>query len=342
MFKNRKIISALLMGVLVATLVALAACQPENTCTSHADINLDGKCDTCGVILETQGTTAPAKVDVTFAVFNQYGLAMENAQLTVQSTAGGVPQTGTVDAGGSCKMTLAPGTYSVTMDNLPEYHIPDVTTVTVTAGMGTMELTVTDNTPNGTTERPFFVGDDAKSYHFAANEELCFSVRSGSDRSVIIAHTNIEVTVDGQTISADTEGRIVIRPTSDDTRDYIYFQIKNLDSTEQDITILLQADPGTSQNPYIVEALGQVMTAQVPAEGAVCYKFVATADGTLVLTTGTKNSSISMNNMTTYQDTGFSNGLESISIAVSKGDEILITVSTTGGAGQVEFALAMG
>ncbi len=342
MLKNRKFISVLLVGMLVAAMAALAACQPQNTCAQHSDINLDGKCDTCGVVIETQGTTAPAKVDVKLAVFNQYGTAMAEAQLSFQALDGGVPQTVVLDASGAGTVSLAPGQYSLSMENLPEYHIPNVSTVTVTAGMGTLELTVTDNTPNGTAERPFFVGDDEKVHHFAANEELWFHVRSGADRSVVLQHPNIQVTVDGKVLTPDEDGRITIRSTEGDTRDYIYFQIKNLDSSEQDIKVTLQADPGTSQNPYMVEALGQAVTAQVPADGAVCYKFVATAAGTLVLTTPTANSSISMNNMTTYQDTGFSGGLDTISLAVNAGDEILITVSTTGGAGEVEFTLTMG
>ncbi len=333
---NQKIVVLVLLCLLV-----LAACQPENTCTQHGDINLDGKCDTCGVVLEAPSTTDPIQVEVSFAVFNQYGKAMENAMLTLQSVAGGVPQNAVVDAGGGCKLTLVPGEYQVILEDLPEYHIPDVSTITVQEGMGLVELTVTDNTPNGTENRPFFIGDEETSYHFAANEELWFHVRRGSDRSVIIQNPNVQVTLDGKLLTPDDAGQIVIRPESGDSRDYISFSVKNLDSTEQDVSVKLMSDPGTSQNPYIVDSLGQLIEVQVPADGSVCYKYVATAAGDLVLTTSNKGSSISMNNLMSYRDTGFSAGEETITIPVEVGDEVLITVSTTDGSTEVSFTLSM-
>ena len=93
------------------------------------------------------------------------------------------------------------------------------------------------------------------------------------------------------------------------------------------MTVILLSDPGSMSNPIPVEVLGEVITAKVPQENMVYYKWVATASGTLTVRSTDTINNISLNNLTTSQVSSFTEGKESETLAVSEGDEITIVVS---------------
>ena len=103
------------------------------------------------------------------------------------------------------------------------------------------------------------------------------------------------------------------------------------------MTVSLMSDPGTMDNPMIIEVLGEAITAQVPQEGMVYYKWTATASGTLKVSSSDSINNISLNNITTSRVSDFTEGKEFETLAVSEGDIVTVVVSVIGGDRNAEF-----
>jgi len=148
--KQFRLIAALL--VLLLSAMAFVACNGGQTTESTpSDTTAEGN----GAATETP-TDAPAdKVEVTLTVKDQEGNPMAEAVLTILPANGeGESATLTADSEGTVKVSLPVGEYTVRFDVLPEYVLGIDTTITVAAGMEPVVLEVTDNTPNGSEERP--------------------------------------------------------------------------------------------------------------------------------------------------------------------------------------------
>ncbi len=341
MNNKRKRISALLLCVLVATSVALAACQqepePTEPCTAHTDANKDGKCDRCGTRTGIVETTAPKvekqEVEVNVSLHNQYGDPMANAVLIFISSESGKSVDVPVGADGSCKVTLPEGEYTISVDHLPENHTCGDTPLTVAPNMEHIRLEAQDNTPNGTEERPFIINSELTEVEFNAKETFTFQVRLGVGRAVIIENAMAELEYNEVIYIPDENGIIELRVDPDDsgatgdTRGQISFTVTNTADEGQTIALNLVADPGMIENPYELE-LGKTTIAQVKKEQTVYYSWTATADGTVTVFSDTAINSIVLSNNTTSKVSDMSEGKPSVSLEdVKKGDVILVAVS---------------
>ncbi len=352
---NRKL-CAILLCVLVATSVALAACQQETPttgpCLAHSDANKDGKCDNCGIqvgLPQASSQAGPKEVEVTFAVQDNRGTPMANALVLI--TGGEADETVTVGADGYCKLMLTEGNYVIMLENLPDYHLAGVFNVTVEEGMDVVLLDVINNTPNGTAEKPFFLADEPVTKLFNTNEKIYFSLRGGEGRYLIIENANAEVEYNGQTYYSDTEGKITVRIETDDPKDTGILAVLNTAANDQEITLQLFADPGTADNP-LEAVLDQSTVAKVVEGGSVYYQWVATADGSLTVTSNSAVNSISLTNMgkadgdhsSGTQMAGPTEGAASVTLDnIKAGDVIRIQVSVVGSATEkayeVDFTL---
>ena len=81
------------------------------------------------------------------------------------------------------------------------------------------------------------------------------------------------------------------------------------------------------ENP-IELAIGEAVSANVPKEGIIYYGWVATQTGSLTVSSTDEINNIAINNKSNSKVTEFSNGAPSVTIEVSAGDEILISVSS--------------
>ncbi len=344
-------ISVILLCLLVAAAAALAACQGGNgttaPCLAHSDANGDSMCDICGVqvglVLESSSVNTDP-VEVRFAVTDNYGEAMEGATLIVQDKYGTVNLTGTVGANGFYSLVLDPGEYMVMVEDLPDYHLAGVYTITVQAGMSDVEVAVQDNTPNGTLEKPFTVLEEPLTMNFNANETFHFGVRCGTGKYMVVENANAEVSYNGVVYTADADGKIAVRIHSSDPKGQIIFTITNKSEEGQDITVQLFADPGTMENPYVVEN-GQSYTAHVVGDSSVYYQYIATADGQLTITSPTAVGSITLFNMNTSRMEGPSEGASTLTLTeVKAGDvvriEVFVTNEATEEENDVEFTLS--
>ena len=339
-----KLIRILLISALAASLLAVTACvgdTPSETTSEDLAVTTEAPTE------ETTEATA-AKVEVTLNVKDQDGNPMAEAVVTILPTVdGGESATLTADSEGTVTVTLPEGEYTVRFDVLPEYVLGIDTKITVTAGMDPVALEVTDNTPNGTVERPFVVTEDTLTVTVPAGATYNYTLFGANNRTLTVESPNAEITYKETVYTPDENGKIAIRMSTESARDPSFFALTNKGSEAQEMTVVIYSDPGAMDNPIVIEALDTPVTANVPQDGMVYYRWTATAAGTLTVTSTDTINNISLNNLATSRVTDFSNGAESVSLDVAEGDTITIVVAVIGGDKQAEttpvtFTLTLG
>ena len=339
-----KLVRILLILALAVSLPAISACD-KNTPSDTTE-------DTTAAVEE--GTTeapteAPAaKVEVTLTVKDQDGNAMPEAVLTIlPASEEGESATLTADNEGTVTVTLPEGEYTVRFDVLPEYVLGIDTKITVKAGMEPVALEVIDNTPNGSEERPFVINEDSLTVTVPAGETYHFTLFGGYNRTLHVTDAGAEILFRDQTYAPDENGSIAVRIVTDSPRDHAYVALTNKSGDTREITLTLVSDPGAMDNPIVIETLGEAVTANVPQDGMVYYRWTATAAGKLTVTSADPINNISLNNLANSKVTDFTNGAESVTLEVAEGDTITIVVSVIGGDKQAEtnpvtFTLTLG
>lgn len=339
-----KLIRILLILTLTVSLLAVTACDKNKPDNTPEDTTVGGE-----EITTEAPTEAPAaKVEVTLTVKDQEGNPMAEAVLTILPANGeGESATLTADSEGTVKVSIPEGEYTVRFDVLPEYVLGIDTAITVAAGMEPVVLEVTDNTPNGSEERPFVIPDDTVTVKIPAGVTYHFTLFGANNRTLTLNDPAAEVIYNDTTYKPDAEGKISVRMKTESPRDPSFFAVTNTSAEEKEMTVVILSDPGAMDNPIVIEQLGETLTAKVPQDGMVYYKWTATATGTVTVLSSDTINNISLNNLTTSQVSDFSNGAESVSLNVTEGDEITVVVSVLGGDKQAEynevsFKLSMG
>lgn len=330
------------LSLIVLLLPALCACMlvgcngKQTTDTTTADNN--------GTVQSTEAPTeaptdAPApKVDVTLTVKDQDGNPVSEAVLTILPDSGeGESATLTANEEGSVTVSLPEGEYTVRFDILPEYVLGIDTKITVVAGMEPVALEVTDNTPNGTEERPFVVSENSITVKIPAGETHHFTLFGANNRTLTYTNGDVIVLYKDGVYHPDSNGLMELRMSTDSPREHSFFALQNTGAAEVEMTVEILSDPGAMDNPIVIETLGEAITANVPQDDMLYYTWTATATGTLTVTSADATNNISINNLTTSQVSDFSAGSESISLSVTEGDVITIVVSVIGGDLQAEF-----
>ena len=325
---------AILLLLALSAMVLMACDGNKPTDTTPSDTTAEGNEQTTEA-----STDAPAtKVNVTLTIKDQVGNPMAEAVITIlPADETGESATLTADDQGTVTVSLPEGEYTVRYDVLPEYVLGIDSPLTVTADMEPVVLEVTDNTPNGSADRPFVIGEVNLTISVPAGVTYHFTLFGGYNRTLIVNDAGAEVTFKEETYSPDETGMISVRIVTDSPRDHAYVALTNKSGDTREITLNLVSDPGAMDNPLLIEALGEAITAKVPQDGMVYYKWTAAAAGTLTVSSADSMNNISINNLTTSQVSDFSGGGESVSLTVSAGDEISIIVSVIGGDKQAEY-----
>ena len=339
-----KLVRILLILALAVSLLAVTACDKDTPADTSEDTT---------AAVEEGTTEAPteapaAKVEVTLTVKDQDGNAMPEAVLTIlPASEEGESATLTADNEGTVTVTLPEGEYTVRFDVLPEYVLGIDTKITVKAGMEPVALEVIDNTPNGSEERPFVINEDSLTVTVPAGETYHFTLFGGYNRTLHVTDVGAEILFRDQTYAPDENGSIAVRIVTDSPRDHAYVALTNKSGDTREITLTLVSDPGAMDNPIVIETLGEAITANVPQDGMVYYRWTATAAGKLTVTSADPINNISLNNLANSKVTDFTNGAESVTLEVAEGDTITIVVSVIGGDKQAEtnpvtFTLTLG
>ncbi len=341
--KHIRLIAVLL--VLLLSALAFVACNGgEPSESTPSDTTAEGN----GPATEAPTEAPASKVEVTLSIKDQDGNPMSQAVITIlPATDDGESATLTADNEGKVSVTLPEGDYTVRFDVLPEYVLGIDTALTVKAGMEPVALEVTDNTPNGSVDRPFVIPDDTATVRIPAGVTYHFTLFGAHNRTLTMNDPAAEVFYNDSTYKPDAEGKIAIRMKTESARDPSFFAVTNTSAEEREMTVTILSDPGAMDNPIVIETLGEAVNASVPQDGMVYYRWTATAAGKLTVTSLDTINNISLNNLANSKVTDFTNGAESVSLEVAEGDVITIVVSVIGGDKQAEtnpvtFTLTLG
>lgn len=310
--------------LLALTLVfALVSCKK---CKDHVDADDDYKCDKCDADYD-DGDEAPeiTKEKVTFTVKLDNGNALSGVKFSL--VRGETVYNLVSGADGSVTVTADPGAYSIEYiyETLPQYCTPDTFGVKIEQGKTAVTLTITDNRPDGSAAKPFFISDNETEITLAPGEELYYNYRGASQKHVNIYTTGIDIVYNGETYTA-SEGSVtaLLKP---EIGMVTTFSIKNVSAESISTTMHLIAPIGSNENPHkLTESTAVAMTS---SEQIIYYQWTADKSGVLVVTDSTKESNISLTKVlandisVTTQTEGTNVGY----LPVTAGERVLIGVS---------------
>lgn len=339
----KKIISLLLclifaMGVM---LLSVSCGKDDNTnndvsdddtgnntvCTVHKDKNNDGKCDVCDAPYSD-------KVKITVKILDENGVGVPGASVRAVAASGELPL-GTTGENGSFVCEIKPATYTICIEDLPEYwyitnnyHDFDITSTT-----SSLVFTAINNTPDGSADKPFYAGDGVENSVIPAGAAYLYYA-TGSSRYVIINAPGVKLTYNGEDYTADENGIIKVLLTAPDSiYERIYFTVTNTLDTENTVSITFESLPGTYDNPYEAE-LDTATEATVAKEGMVYYKWTATAVGTLRVCSEDTNNMITLRCGAVVTEA--SDGGAFVEINVGEGDTVIIEVASKDGSSETD------
>ena len=256
-------------------------------CIGHVDADDDYLCDKCGEHFDDgDEVEIPAvdKINVTFTVKLDDGTPLSGVKFiltrgdkTIELISG---MNGIIFAG------IEEGAYHVTYDHdtLPEYCWGETYGVKIEKNTSSVDIIVVDNRPDGSAEKPYSASEEKMTIEIAPGEELYYSCHGTSLRYVTVKASDLVVTYDGTTYTAEN-GVITVGVSSVDVNTPIVFSIKNTSDHTVVADMEIYAPLGSSENP--IELTESDAVVEVPAEKTVYYVYKADKDGILVVTTPT-------------------------------------------------------
>ncbi|MBQ7352481.1 MAG: hypothetical protein IJW54_00595 [Clostridia bacterium] len=342
--KKFKIVALLL--TLCLGLVMLIGCggSGDQPCTEHVDSDTNGECDNCGESVCVEHTDVNKddicdvcrkeieKVNITFEITlkDEKGEAVPNIEITLNQY-GEVKGTYTTDATGKIIGEVSEaGKYTVIFTELPLnwYSSNNYSEITINQTSNTFDFVAVDNTPNGSTEKPFpsenaETGEAAKVV-FPAGQTYNF-ITKGASRYIVINNANAKLIYKDKEYLPDENGVVRVLFDATEATSVTMFQVVNTANEENEIGLSFEVIKGTSQNPYDAVA-GEEYTVSVAPEQNVHYSFVSDKDGVLMVKSPSAKNDITLYNTTSYVVANATNGNGVSYIPVRVGDVVSITV----------------
>ena len=308
----------LISSLVVALAVSFSSCKKDEPC-EHVDKDDDFVCDKCGEDFDD----GIEKESCSFTVVDSDGNKLSGAKFTLAR--GSVKETFTSGANGTVSAELLAGKYSVEFDydTIPSGFLPSVFAIEVKEDATSFELLIMNNNPNGTEERPFVLSENETSGSIPANGEVFYALHGGNGKKLVIENENVTVVYNGETYRP--ENGIVEVPFSSDIGEMNRFSVKNGTASDIELVVQLVSPLGSFDNPIVISE--NSVTANVPAGGGICYKWIAPSDGVLLITSDNTKNNINLTNSTTNVVSSQTDGSAGEYMAVSAGDEVIISVS---------------
>lgn len=340
--KNIKIFSRLLAALLCLGMLASAIACNKNS----EEPATDGS---------TQTTAAPTtgeqehpddpttdKVQVALTVTDQDGVAVKDVTVKLTFDEEKFFEVIT-DANGKASAEVIAGACKVTFE-CPEGYLGFSQTITVSQKENVFALQILNNIPNGTKDRPFVLNEASKTLEIPANTTH-YCMISNSTRIMIIQNANVKVVWGGTTYTPDATGKLeVLFEAVENSREPFVFEVINTSAVTNSTVISFEAIPGTEGNPHKIEVLGEIVSTEVQKGEIVYYKWVATQDMTLALTSLSQMGALKMQNNTKSMATEETSGMSStVELEVNAGDEVIIYVASgdSSDVNTVEFKLSI-
>ncbi len=338
---NKKII-ALLLCVIMATSVAMTACQPAANPTTNKPAT------TAPTTQPTEpAPTVPTVKDVTvkITVKNDNGALVPDVEMRILPNGSEEGITAKTDANGYVEVTLKEGEYTIRYEMLPGMHVGEDTALSVKEGMEAVTLELIDGTPDGSEDKPYLLVGENAIYSFAAGQTLHFSIRAGEGHTIQISGYFVEVNYEGLTYTPNPAGIVELKLSSGLPSDTLNFSITNKgeEAVELELVFVQAAADGTFENPIVIENLGE-FTALCMGWDFVYYTYEATQDGVFVFTCDDENNYTVLENRNTYAMTEAEAGLKRITIDVKAGEVICVQVSAYNeveGGDEITFTVTM-
>ena len=304
--------------VLLLTLVIVASLVSCG-CEGHVDANDDYVCDNCGEDFD-DGLEG---VEVSFSIQLEDGQPLSGVTLLLEDDE---YYEIALDSNGCAVAEILPGIYDVSFDGP---YIAYTKYVEVDADSTSFNITVMDNTPDGSVEKPFFISEKTTELSLAPGQEIFFNYLGKSIKYAIIEKEGVIVNFNGQSYGYDEDNGVVrapIDPSESDGRG-IVFSVKNCSEEQMDVILHFIAPVGSSENPIVVNDNNFVTT--VNADTEMYFIWTADKDGTLVLTTNSDRNNIHMiktleGNVPVYS---YTDGANTAEMKVCVGDVITIVVT---------------
>ena len=268
-----------IIGVAVVAVVAvvLILVLGGNKC-EHIDKNDDFLCDECGA--ECDDGLEIITSTVTFELKDEAGAPMAGIKFTVKSKSTSEKYDLITGADGKASVTLPVGNYTVDYDysdsennyigTIPEGFQANLPELRVNADTASVAVTVIDNNPNGSAERPYLVSDDVFAISIGAGEEIFYTCRVATFRKMKIDDAGI-VVVYGEATYAGGEEFIITNDTTEPNF-MASFSVKNESSEKIETEIVTIYEPGSRENPFIAEGNTSI-TVNLEKGETVYYKW---------------------------------------------------------------------
>lgn len=318
----KKLLIILLSLVLIAT-VALVSCEKENSEETKNNATTNAATET-EKATEAE-TDAKDSASCTVSVKLDNGDSVSGAKFTL--TLGEENYDLVSGEDGTVKADLPAGTYSISYDydSLPSGCYPYTETVEIAADTTEILLTIVDNNPNGTAEKPFFISEDVTAVSVEAGGEVHYVYRGAAMRYLTIENEGVSVTYKDTEYKAEN-GKVTVLITPQ-MGEMTSFFVKNNTDAKIETSMSLVSPEGSMENPYDFE--GNSADISVPAGEAVYYEYVAEKNGILVVSSASELNNIALTNTNTYAVTSFTAGAAGTYMLVSEGDSVIIAVSST-------------
>ena len=321
----------LIIFLVLATAMSFASCK-KNKCDGHVDANDDHKCDKCSAEFD-DGDEAPSssdpKRDITFTVQLNSGETVNGVKFTVSRA--GESLSLVSDSNGKATASLEIGAYSLDCDitTLPEGCTVITYGFKVTETTSAVTVLISVNTPDGSSENPFFVSDTEIDVTLAAGEELFYNYRGTTEKYLTITEDEVAVNYGGNTYLPENGVIEVLISPEKIAGSNIVFSIKNTGDATLDFTMQMIAPLGSVENP--MELTENNGVASVSTEKTLYYKWTAYKDGVLVLTSPTENNEISITRVIENDVPliGQTSGSGAAYLYVKNGESITIAVSVS-------------
>jgi len=319
----------LLTLLLALTLViSLASC--EEKCDGHVDADDDYLCDKCGEDYDDgdEYDDSSNKQHITFIVKLDNGEPLSGIGFTVSR--GELSYSLVSDANGNAELDLEVGPYAVSYDydSIPMYCSPEISGFRVDQGTETVVITIVDNNPDGSIEKPFFISENETEITLAPGQELYFNYRGSSQKYASVNNDAAVIMYNGESYAA-TDGQVTVLITPEKVGQHTTFSVKNDSDSEFTATLTLVAPIGSSENPF--ELTENTASLELVVGEAVYYQWTAEKDGVLILNSSTEHNNISIskileNDVSIISQTG---GTGYAYLAVCVGDKVIIAASVT-------------
>lgn len=314
---------------------SLAACKGNQTNATNTDTETetthggDAGTDT-DTDTETDEAILPTgMVDFTLTVMDQDGDLLSGVTVVFSNEKGEVLS---VISGenGVVTGTIVGGSYSLSMNDLPEGMLAGAYSYEFTPDTATGVLSVLDNNPDGTEARPFILVEETTEVTVPAGATYTFRLR-GIDRTLRIENAQgLYVHYMNGDYEPGGENNVISIPniSAAKANEFSSFSLTN-EGTE-DKTVILEAGSvlGTSENPIVIESLTDPIEVTLVNGREICYRWTATVNGTLVYTCADPLNDAMMQSGSIVTER--SNGATKMTIGITEGETVLVRVTFTG------------